>query len=207
MYYLHSQVDPGSDEVLYKMSTLNPILFWVAILYRRTAGRRRRRQSPLENFALQKEGAVVPMVRLLHLLASLTGVVRVAEPPRARFPLFFHVFSKTQPFFPVLFSFPLARCFRYDDAADTLAGCLLFFFSPSFIRRSLPLEPRFHTQALDALLRGVAIETSELFRQFDNGLAKILGIAEEPQLQKVSFFCFVLLLVLSLGWLIYSRMG
>lgn len=56
----------------------------------------------------------------------------------------------------------------------------------SFIRQSLPLEPLFHTQALDALLRGVAIETSELFRKFDSGLAKILRIAEEPQLQDVS---------------------
>lgn len=78
----------------------------------------------------------------------------------------------------------------YIDATDCP---LFFFFLPSFIRRALPLEPRFHTQALDALLRGVAIETSELFRQFDNGLAKILGIAEEPQLQNVTlFFCFVL---------------
>lgn len=55
----------------------------------------------------------------------------------------------------------------------------------SFIRQSLPLEPSFHTKALDSLLRGVAIETSELFRQFHNGLAKILGMAEEPQLQDV----------------------
>eukprot|EP00903_Cladosiphon_okamuranus_P005970 g5894.t1 len=54
-----------------------------------------------------------------------------------------------------------------------------------FIRQSLPLEPLFHTQALDALLRGVAIQTSELFRQFYNGLAKILSIAQEPQLREL----------------------
>lgn len=56
----------------------------------------------------------------------------------------------------------------------------------SFIRQSLPLEPIFHTQALDAFLRGLAIETSELFRQFDDGLGKILSIADEPELQDVS---------------------
>ena len=63
---------------------------------------------------------------------------------------------------------------------------VLAIHSDSFIRQSLPLEPLFHTQALDDLLRGVAIETSELFRQFYNGLAKILSIAQEPQLRDVS---------------------
>lgn len=63
---------------------------------------------------------------------------------------------------------------------------ILYFPLGSYIRQSLPLEPLFHTQALDELLRGVAIETSELFRHFYDGLAKILSIAQEPQLQDVS---------------------
>lgn len=54
-----------------------------------------------------------------------------------------------------------------------------------FIRHALPLKPSFQKRALDALLKGVALETSELFKHFDNGLAKILHMAEEPQLQDV----------------------
>lgn len=39
---------------------------------------------------------------------------------------------------------------------------------------------------VDRILNAVAIDTSELFRQFDNGLAKILTVAAEPQLKDVS---------------------
>lgn len=55
-----------------------------------------------------------------------------------------------------------------------------------FIRHALPLEPSFEKKALDSLLKGVAMDTSELFAHFDNGLAKILHMAEAPQLQDVS---------------------
>lgn len=71
---------------------------------------------------------------------------------------------------------------EYQQGFVTLAS---LFVIARFVRHTLPLEPSFETRSLDALLRGVAIETSELFRQFDNGLGKILRMAEEPQLQDV----------------------
>lgn len=75
--------------------------------------------------------------------------------------------------------------------------CFSLLFSPfirgenlafdfRFIRHALPLEPSFEKKALDSLLKGVAMDTSELFAHFDNGLAKILHMAEAPQLQDVS---------------------